>query len=126
MKLQARKRWSHQKSPCFGDTLLTRCLDTDVGCSTNGEESICSVWSGYNCFYNLFSNRVRRGHCSTSLLIDWILMRWHPTVNIVELALALLLMKRRGREWSRREPSDIDEARRVSSTGGERINRTGA
>ena len=42
-------------------------------------------------------------------------MRWHPTVNIVELALALLPMKRRGREWSRREPSDIDEARRMSS-----------
>ena len=33
---------------------------------------------------------------------------------------------RRGREWSRREPSDIDEARRVSGRGGERINRTGA
>jgi hypothetical protein len=34
--------------------------------------------------------------------------------------------KRRGREWSRREPSDIDEARKGELAGGERINRTGA
>jgi hypothetical protein len=40
-------------------------------------------------------------------------MRWHPTVNIVELALAFLPVKR-GREWGRREPSDID--RGMSST----------
>ena len=40
-------------------------------------------------------------------------MRWHQTVNIVELALAFLPVKR-GREWGRREPSDID--RGMSST----------
>jgi hypothetical protein len=67
MKLQARKNWSHQESPCLGGTLVTRRPNTDVGCSSNGEESICSIGSSYNGFYNLFSNRVRCGHRVASL-----------------------------------------------------------
>ena len=43
-------------------------------------------------------------------------MRWHPTVNVVELGIwRFTYEEKAGREWSRREPSDIDEARRVRS-----------
>ena len=35
-------------------------------------------------------------------------------------------MEKAGREWSRQEPSDIDEARKGELAGGELINKTRA
>ena len=45
-------------------------------------------------------------------------MHWHPTVNVVELDLwRSTYEEKAGREWSRREPSDIDEARKGELSG---------
>jgi hypothetical protein len=49
-------------------------------------------------------------------------MRWHPTVNVVELDLLRFTYEEKaGREWSRREPRNTDEDQRASSR--ERANR---
>src|SRR5215472_16333510 len=91
MKPQVRSRWSHQESPCLGGTLLTRRLDTNVGCSVNGEEPICSIWSGYHGFYYLLSNRVSCGHSLGVLCeFDRSLMHCRPTVNVVRKKTPLL------------------------------------
>src|SRR5437667_3203136 len=62
--------------------LTNRHKDADIGFSSDGEQSIRCVGSGYNCFQNLLSKSVRCGLCVGCSWFRLSVRHWKEAINV--------------------------------------------